>query len=68
MLNNTFSPAPLGGHVTQLDDDALASVVGGGPLATFLREVGTLLWVCVKEGLDDVIAAAEEGYQDARTT
>ena len=61
--NDTFA---TGEQLIELDDHALSAIGGEGPLGTFLREVGTILWNCVKTGLDDVIDAAEEGYSDAR--
>jgi hypothetical protein len=66
MLDN-YSLAASGEQLTQLDDDALAGIVGGdGPWGTIFGEVVKFLWDCVKTGLDDVISAAEEGYGDAR--
>lgn len=59
--------ARQGGQLIPLDDEALATISGGdGPLITALREIGTLLWNCIKTGIDDVIAGAEEGYADAQ--
>jgi hypothetical protein len=57
------------GELTQLDDAALAAIVGGeGPWGKILGEFIQLLWDCVKTGLDDVISAAEEGYADAQAS
>lgn len=68
MLDND-TLASSGEQLTQLDDDALAAIVGGlGPLSRILTEIGSLLWDCVKTGLDEVISAAGEGYDDARAS
>ena len=68
MLDND-TLASSGEQLTQLDDDALAAVVGGlGPLSRILGELARVLWDCVKTGLDDVIDAAEEGYGDAQAS
>lgn len=62
-----YTLAASGEQLTQLDDDALAAIVGGdGPWSKVLGEFLGILWDCVKTGLDDVISAAEEGYGDAR--
>ena len=59
--------AGRGGQLTPLNDEALATISGGdGPLLTFVKEVGKLFWECIKTGIDDVIAGAEEGYADAQ--
>lgn len=59
--------ATSGEQLTALDDEALAAIVGGeGPLSRILSELVSVLWDCVKDGLDDVIDAAKEGYSDAR--
>jgi hypothetical protein len=67
MLNH-YTLAASGEQLTQLDDDALAAIVGGFgiPWGKIVGEVIQVLWDCVKSGLDDVISAAEEGYSDAR--
>ena len=66
MLND-HALADSGGQMTQLDDDALAGIVGGlGPWGRIIGEVVEVLWECVKDGIDDVIDAAKEGYGDAR--
>jgi hypothetical protein len=66
MLNSTVLAAS-GEHMTTLDDDALASVVGGDGWKEWLaKKIGELLFDCIAGGLDDLIAAAEEGYADAR--
>jgi hypothetical protein len=59
--------AASGEQLTALDDDALATIVGGeGPLSRIVSELVTILWDCVRDGLDDVIDAAKEGYGDAQ--
>lgn len=68
MLGND-TLASSGEQLTQLDDDALAAIVGGlGPVSWFLKEVGKVLLDCLEGGLDAVISAAEEGYDDARAS
>jgi hypothetical protein len=68
-MTNHCTLAASGEQLTQLDDEALATIVGGeGPLARILGEIGRLLWSCVKDGLDDVISAAQEGYEDAQAS
>ena len=64
-----YTLAASGEQLTQLDDDALAAIVGGdGPWTRILTEVLQVLWDCVKDGLDDVISAAGEGYADAQAS
>jgi hypothetical protein len=65
-MHENYTLAASGEQMIELDDTALSSIGGQGPLGTFLREVGTILWDCIKTGLDDVIDAAKEGYSDAR--
>jgi hypothetical protein len=61
--------AASGEHLTELDDEALAAIAGGfGPLSRILGEIASTVWDCLKEGLDDVISAAGEGYEDARAS
>ena len=61
--------AGRGGQLIPLDDETLATISGGdGPLITIITEFGRLLWECVKTGIDDVIAGAEEGYADAQAS
>ncbi len=61
--------AGRGGQLIPLDDETLATISGGdGPLITIITEFGKLLWECVKTGIDDVIAGAEEGYTDAQAS
>lgn len=59
--------ASQGGQPIPIDDETLATISGGdGPLIRIVTEFGKLLWECVKTGIDDVIAGAEEGYADAQ--
>jgi hypothetical protein len=59
--------APHGGQMTVLDDEQLTDIVGGlGPLSRVFAEFVSILWDCVKTGIDDVIDAAQEGYEDNR--
>ena len=56
-----------GGQPIPLDDETMATISGGdGPLTRLFTEIGSLLWECIKTGIDDVIAGAEEGYADAQ--
>lgn len=64
-----YTLASSGKQLTQLDDSALAAIVGGdGPWGRIFSELVQVLWDCVKTGLDDVISAAEEGYADAQAS
>jgi hypothetical protein len=64
-----YTLASSGKQLTQLDDAALAAIVGGdGPWGRIFAELVQVLWDCVKTGLDDVISAAEEGYADAQAS
>jgi hypothetical protein len=64
-----YTLASSGEQLTQLDDAALAAIVGGdGPWSRIFAELVQVLWDCVKTGLDDVISAAEEGYADAQAS
>jgi hypothetical protein len=66
---NDCTLAASGEQLTHLDDAALAAIVGGeGPLSRILTEIAKVIWNCVKDGLDDVISAAEDGYQDAQAS
>ncbi|HJU66981.1 MAG TPA: hypothetical protein VJ650_01955 [Gemmatimonadaceae bacterium] len=59
--------AMSGEHITVLDEHALASIAGGDGFKDWLvKKVGELLFDCLTESLDTIIAAAEEGYEDAR--
>ena len=56
-----------GEHMTLLDDAALASIVGGeGPKDWILKKLVDTLVDCLTGSLDEIIAAAKEGYGDAR--
>ena len=64
---DTMALAAPGEHMTALDDDALASIVGGdGFKDWFINKVGTLLFECLSGSIDSIIDAAKEGYEDAR--
>jgi hypothetical protein len=66
---NDYTLAASSEQLTQLDDDALAAIVGGEiPWGKIIGEIAKVLWDCVKTGLDDVISAAEEGYGDAQAS
>jgi hypothetical protein len=66
---NHCTLAASGEQLTQLDDDALATIVGGEiPWGKIVGEAISLLWECVKTGIDDVIDAAAEGYGDAQAS
>jgi len=68
MLDNDPLASP-GEQLTELDDQALAAIVGGlVPWSRILGEMVQVLWDCVKTGLDDVIDAAQEGYGDAQAS
>lgn len=59
--------AGRGGQPIPLDDETLATITGGdGPVITVVKEIARLFWECIKTGIDDVIAGAEEGYADAQ--
>jgi hypothetical protein len=67
---DTIALANSGGHITTLDEETLASVVGGeGWKEWVAKQVVTFLVDCVLKGIDTIdtiIEAAEEGYEDAR--
>lgn len=66
MLHST-ALAAAGEHMITLDDDALASVVGGDGWREWLaKKIGELAFDCIAGGLDDLIDAAQAGYEDAR--
>ena len=67
-MHENYTLAASGGQMIELDDTALSAIGGGGPFGTALREIAKLLWDCVRTGIDDVIAGAEEGYADAQPT
>lgn len=59
--------AGSGEHLTTLDDEALASVVGGEDWKTWLaRKAAEVVVDCIFGGLDDLIDGIQEGYEDAR--
>jgi hypothetical protein len=66
MLDNYTLAAP-GEQRTQLDDNTLATIVGGFgiPWEKLFQGATIALWECLQEGLDNFISAAEEGYADA---
>jgi hypothetical protein len=56
-----------GGHVALLDAQTLASISGGDGIKDWLyKKIGELLFDCITGSLATIIAAAEEGYEDAR--
>ncbi|HJR67060.1 MAG TPA: hypothetical protein VJ802_11595 [Gemmatimonadaceae bacterium] len=56
-----------GDQITLLDEQALASITGGdGVRDWLLKKIGEALVDCLTESLDTIIAAAQEGYGDAR--
>jgi hypothetical protein len=66
-MHENYMLAGSGEQMIELDDKALSAIVGGdGPGKTILGQLISLLWDCVKTGVDDVIDAAKEGYSDAR--
>jgi hypothetical protein len=59
--------AGSGEHITTLDDETLASVVGGEDWKTWLlRKAAEVVVDCVFGGLDDLIDGIQEGYEDGR--
>jgi hypothetical protein len=67
-MHQNYTLAGPGEHTIELDDNTLSAIGGEGPLSTALRELGSIIWQCIKTGIDDVIAGAEEGYADAQPT
>jgi len=64
---DTHTLALDGEHITLLDEQALASIVGGDGIKDWLaKKIGELLFDCLAGSLDTIISAAEEGYGDAR--
>lgn len=56
-----------GDQVALLDEETLASITGGDGIKDWLaKKIGELLFDCLAGSLDTIIAAAEEGYEDAR--
>ena len=64
---DTRTHAVAGAQIVPLDDQTLASIVGGdGPIEWFFKKVGELVFECITGNLDEVISAAKDGYTDAR--
>lgn len=64
---DTITLAVAGEHMTALDDDALASVVGGDGFRDWIvKKIGELVFDCLSGSLDTIIGAAKAGYEDAR--
>lgn len=64
---DTITLAVAGEHMTALDDDALASVVGGDGFRDWIvKKIGELVFDCLSGSLDTIIDAAKAGYEDAR--
>lgn len=59
--------AANGEQIALLDEQTLASIVGGDGIKDWLaKKIGELLFDCLAGSLDTIISAAEEGYGDAR--
>jgi hypothetical protein len=58
--------ATSGEHISTLDEETLASIVGGDWKSWLANKIGTLLTDCIGGSLDDLIDAVQEGYEDAR--
>jgi hypothetical protein len=59
--------AANGEQIALLDEQMLASIVGGDGIKDWLaKKIGELLFDCLAGSLDTIISAAEEGYGDAR--
>ena len=64
---DTIALAGSGGHITTLDEETLASIVGGEDWKTWLlKKAAEVVVDCVFGGLDDLIDAIQEGYEDGR--
>ena len=64
---DTMTLAGDGDRIVPLDDQALASILGGEGIKEWLaKQIGTLLFDCIGGSLDTIISAAQEGYEDAR--
>lgn len=64
---DTIALAGSGGHITTLDEETLASVVGGEDWKTWLvKEAAKVVVDCIFGGLDDLIDGIQEGYEDGR--
>jgi hypothetical protein len=63
---DTHMLAANGEPITLLDEQTLASIVGGDGIKDWLaKQIGGLLFDCIADSLDTIIAAAKEGYEDA---
>ena len=58
--------ATSGERITMLDEEALASIVGGDWKSWVANKIGTILADCIGGGLDELIDAMQEGYEEAR--
>jgi hypothetical protein len=66
-MHNEPALAPVSAHMPVLGTEELTEIAGGlGPLGRIFGEFVSILWDCVKTGIDDVIDAAKEGYEDNR--
>ena len=63
---DTGALATSGERITTLDEEALASIVGGDWKSWLANKVGTILVDCIGGGLDELIDAMQEGYEEAR--
>jgi len=64
---DTYMLAVDGEHIALLDEQSLASITGGDGIKDWLyKKIGELLFDCLAGSLDTIIAAAEDGYEDAR--
>ncbi|MGQ0715480.1 MAG: hypothetical protein ACT4PJ_17410 [Gemmatimonadaceae bacterium] len=63
---DTITLAVSGEHMTPLDEDAMAAIVGGGPLEWIAKKVVEAVMDCLISGADALIDAAKAGYEDAR--
>jgi hypothetical protein len=64
---DTIALAGSGEQVMTLDDEALASVIGGEDWKTWLlRKAAEVVVDCVFGGLDDLIDGIQDGYEAAR--
>jgi hypothetical protein len=64
---DTMTPPADSGQLAVLDEQALCTISGGDGIKDWLaKQIGTLLFDCIGGSLDTIIAAAQEGYEDAR--
>lgn len=64
---DTIALAGSGEHITTLDEATLASIVGGDDWKTWLLKEAAKVFVdCISGGLDNLIDAIQDGYEDAR--